>query len=371
MHRDLKPANVMVAEDDRVKVLDFGLAKLTSEPSALSADDDATRAVTSSATLTREGTVMGTAPYMSPEQLQGKAVDARSDIFSLGIMLYEMATGHRPFKGESGIDLASSILRDTPSSVTEVRTDLPRHLGRIVQHCLEKDPRRRFQSALDVRNELDSLKDETKSGSVTGIAEPATTMSGATPTAAPPTEVPTGGVPGTVAPPTAADVPPAQPTATAAQSQVAVGEPTTAQPISTPSGEMAAPSGSKKGLQIGIVVAALVLVALGAWWLGRGGREGSPAGTTESTASGTETSTSAVADTPSVAVLPFADLSPEKDQEYFTDGLTEELINALTHIDELRVAGRTSSFQFKERSEDLQTIGGKLNVSTILEGERP
>jgi TolB-like protein/Tfp pilus assembly protein PilF len=144
IHRDLKPANVMVTGEGRVKVLDFGLAKETRETSHA----DATL---TSASNTRAGVVMGTPAYMSPEQISGRAVDHRTDIFSLGIVLYEMATGRRPFEGQSSAELASSILRDTPSPVTDSRADLPAELARIIQRCLGKSAADRFPSAQEIR----------------------------------------------------------------------------------------------------------------------------------------------------------------------------------------------------------------------------
>src|ERR1700687_1346467 len=150
IHRDLKPANVMIATEGRVKVLDFGLAKDVGAETS----DGATQ---TSAGLTHAGIVMGTPAYMSPEQVSGRTLDHRSDIFSLGVVLHEMATGRRPFEGGSSAELISSILRDTPPPVNELRPELPADLARVIRRCLEKDPRYRLQTARDVSNEFRDL----------------------------------------------------------------------------------------------------------------------------------------------------------------------------------------------------------------------
>jgi len=242
VHRDLKPANVMVTDDGRVKVLDFGLAKETRAASHADATQTA-------AHHTQAGMVMGTPAYMSPEQIAGRSLDHRSDIFSLGIILYQMATGRRPFQGQSSAELTSSILRDTPSPVTDARTDLPADLARIIRRCLEKDPRQRVQTARDIANEFADM-----------VAEAARPSSG---------------------------------------TQAAAGV--------TDSG-------------------------------------------------------------PSVAVLPFQNLSADPENEFFSDGLAEEILNALSQVQGLSVAARTSSFSFKGKATEISEIASKLHVANVLEG---
>ena len=157
-HRDLKPANVMIGHDGRVKVLDFGLAKQQLQ------DALGHETALATANLTGEGRILGTVAYMAPEQALGKPVDQRSDIFSLGIVLFEMATGQKPFAGDSSVSVLSAVLKDTPPLVTDLRPHLPRDLGRMVKRCLAKDPEERYQTAKDLRNDLKALKEDSDSG---------------------------------------------------------------------------------------------------------------------------------------------------------------------------------------------------------------
>ncbi|MCH8146406.1 MAG: protein kinase [Planctomycetes bacterium] len=287
IHRDLKPANVMVTKEGRVKVLDFGLAKLAAAgPDASSPDD-----VTMSAPLTGRGMILGTVPYMSPEQLQGEPVDHRTDLFSLGVMLYEMATGQRPFQGKNSASITSSILRDTPRPLHELNGVLPRHLGRIIEHCLEKDAEQRFQSAKDIRNELRALRKEVDSGGdfSESISTPATSA-----------------VPPTLTPP------------------------------STSSGSAMSAPIRRGEFWIGVGVIATILIA-GLWfWRPRDDSSTSP-----------ELTPRVVdfAAIDSLAVLPFANDGGDADAEFLCDGIAESVINSLTSVPELRVISRNTAFR--------------------------
>jgi len=283
VHRDLKPANVMVAGDGRVKVLDFGLARMTgpqAEPSGGSELPTDLR--------TREGVVMGTVPYMSPEQVSGKPLDHRSDVFSLGVLIYEMASGRRPFQGASSAELASAILRDTPPALSTLRAGLPQELMPIVTRCLEKDPGARFQGMRDVRAALQP--------SSTGVGTPQP-----------------GGRPGW------------------------------------------------RRHALPIAGAVVILLAVAAYVGTRSGLV-RPA----SRAQGEAPAAGAIR---SIAVLPLDNYSGDPGQDYFAEGMTDELTAQLATISRLRVISRGSAMQFKgAHRPPTPEIARTLDVDAIVEG---
>jgi serine/threonine protein kinase/Tfp pilus assembly protein PilF len=229
IHRDIKPANIIITNDSVVKIVDFGIAKLSSQTM-----------------LTKEGTTLGTVSYMSPEQTRGDSVDHRSDIWQLGVILYEMLTGQLPFKGEYDQAVVYSILNEEPPSILDLRKEIPTELGQVVEKALVKKPEERYQSVEELLADVRAIREKFETAD------------------------------------------------------------------------------AKTALKEKIL--------------------------------------------PSIAVLPFLNMSADPEQEYFCDGMAEELISALTKIENLHVPARISAFAFKGEKIDVREIGRKLNVATVLEG---
>jgi len=274
VHRDINPGNIMLRPDGYVKVVDFGIAKLAEqEAPATMPKDEALLLVE-----TNLGSILGTVPYISPEQACGVPVDKRTDIWSLGVVLYEMVTGHQPFTGGTPREVMTSILEKEPPPLTTYNKQTPAELRQIISKALRKDRRERYQSVSEMLQALKNLRHKLEL--------------------------------------------------------------------------KAAPlwlrwTRSPIALVFVLLVSALLLAL--PFYRHRN-------------------LTTSLPPDKSIAVLPFVDLSPAKDQEYFCDGMSEEILDALAKVDGLRIVGRTSSFSFKGKNANVNEVGEKLNVANVLEG---
>lgn len=275
IHRDLKPSNIMIDDNGNARIMDFGIAKPLKGKG-----------------ITGSGVMIGTPEYMSPEQIEGKELDQRSDIYSLGIILYEIVTGRVPFKGDTPFTVGVKHKSEMPQDPKEFNAQIPDDLSRVILRCLEKDKNKRCQSVDEVLSELVNIEKE---------------------------------IPAT-------------------DSVVPKRRPITSR-------EITIRFGLKKLYIPVLVVVALVISAILIWqFLHK--KETVPFGS----------------DKPSIAVLPFEDLSPKKDQEYLCDGMTDEIIVKLSRLQGWKVMNMTTVMTYKNSVKDVKEIGRELNVSTILEG---
>jgi serine/threonine protein kinase/tetratricopeptide (TPR) repeat protein len=317
VHRDIKPENIMLRRDGYVKVLDFGLAKLVERQTMVDSD-----ALTKPLFKTAPGMVMGTVVYMSPEQARGLAVDARTDIWSFAVVLYEMVAGQAPFKGETATDVIVAVVKTEPPPLSDYVPDVPAELERIVMKALDKDREQRYQTIEDLLIDLRRLRKRVEAEAEMGRTIPLRLKGGV--------------VSATSSGRSAIETP----------KRVSTAELGVAHPTSSAEYLVSAIKRNKKNTAVGLAILIISIVGVAYFSFVR--------------------SSNAAID--SIAVLPFTNITVDPSTEYLSDGITESIINSLSRLPRMRVMARSTVFSYKGQQVDPRKVGRDLGVDAVLMG---